>query len=202
MRRQDVYTYFSDRYSKEQVDEGLKKLNYNISSAKLPDSVIKDLKVILADSAKALSGSADNNSMTKQENKGKITSNSIGTPEQINLDVESENYGQLIEAFKKQGISKAEALMAISQDAFLRTLHNSNNEFDITVVQSIIAGIIKLKGMTMISGQIIDKDIPAYQTPSTNEIVQAAQKQVTGFDWEAIASKSNNSINWDSILGA
>ncbi len=202
MKRQDVYVLLQNEYNKQEVDRAFTALGkanpgYSVKSQDLPDKVVEDLKPYLSKN-KAIAGGKDGSLTTTQENKPASHINSA-VPQQINVGVDAENYGQLVEAFKKQGITQAEALIAISQDAFLMTLSNSNNQFNTELIQSLITDIIKLKQVQMKASDIAN--IPAVTAITTQELAIAAQTEANKFDWQQIADAGNNNFDWNGILG-
>ena len=210
MKRQDVYVLLQGEYTKQDVDRAFTALGktspgYSVKSQDLPDKVVEDLKPHLSKS-KAIAASNPANAegkdgnLTATQNGKPVSYFNSAVPQQINVGVDAENYGQLVEAFKKQGITQAQALIAISQDAFLMTLSNSNNQFNSELIQSLIADIIRMKQVQMNASGMVN--IPAVTAVTTQELAIAAQAEADKFNWQEIAATAdNNSFDWDNILG-
>ncbi|BAY90781.1 MULTISPECIES: hypothetical protein [unclassified Tolypothrix] len=110
-------------------------------------------------------------------------------------------FNQLVEAFISQGVSEAEALIHLRDDAFIRTLQNADLNLADGVINQTIARIIRNKAIASKSQNIINARIPEVQSQDISEMIAAAKSEVNGSQpWRAFLPEANDSQPWKAFL--
>ncbi|MBD2336151.1 hypothetical protein H6G64_03980 [Calothrix sp. FACHB-156] len=110
-------------------------------------------------------------------------------------------FNQLVEAFISQGVSEAEALIHLRDEAFIRTLQNADLNLADGVINQTIARIIRNKAIASKSQNIINARIPEIEEKDFADMIAAAKGKVNKSQpWQAFLPEANDSQPWKAFL--
>lgn len=188
MKRVDVYKYFKGR-EKTEVDKAI------ISAA---DSTGFDANGDIPDKAiaviRGLLNNEGDNKLAPSTSKKIVSGNTAENIQEVDIN-DKQQYSELLKVFEAQGVSQAEALLAIKQDAFLSTLQNGNDDLYNQLMQAAIAQIITNKKVKMSAEKIVG--IKKYTPKSITQMVQSSQ--ANGLDWREFTNNTEV-YDWEKFL--
>ncbi|BAY66921.1 hypothetical protein NIES22_70650 (plasmid) [Calothrix brevissima NIES-22] len=110
-------------------------------------------------------------------------------------------FNQLVEAFISQGVSEAEALIHLRDEAFIRTLQNADLNLADGAINAAIARIIRNKAIASRSQDIINARIVEVQSQDIAGLIEAAKSEVSSSQpWRAFLPEANDSQPWKAFL--